>query len=311
MIAVKADIEPIFYPIFLQLLEENISVQVLNVSQIKTILSVNSGTDNGINNNIGNNINNNISNNINNSIDHSADSSNYIAERLWITDDSAVFDVLKRQNEACLIYLHENNRDQSFNGALYGMENPDEIELDYLEKVFRRHRTIPWDILDTERCCIRETMVEDVPMFYEIYKDESITQFTEGLLPERKQEEQYIVDYIEKVYGYYEFGIWTVLWKDTGEIIGRAGLCMREGFEYPEIGFLIAPDWQNKGIAMEVCQAILEYGCTVHDFEKIQAFIHVENRKSAHLCEKLGFQNTDKVMNLMGLDGQFQYWLKE
>lgn len=56
---------------------------------------------------------------------------------------------------------------------------------------------IPWEILTTERCLIRETGAEDLDALYEIYADTSVTKYTEGLYPERAKEEAYLKDYTE------------------------------------------------------------------------------------------------------------------
>ena len=35
---------------------------------------------------------------------------------------------------------------------------------------------------------------------------------------------------------------------------------MREGFAYPELGFIMAQEDQRKGYCLEACSALLEYG---------------------------------------------------
>jgi RimJ/RimL family protein N-acetyltransferase len=79
----------------------------------------------------------------------------------------------------------------------------------------------------------------------------------EPLYEEVDEERAYARDYIEKVYAFYDFGIWTVVEKTSGEVIGRAGICYREGYEDPELGFMIGVPWQGKGLATEVCRAVL------------------------------------------------------
>ena len=72
--------------------------------------------------------------------------------------------------------------------------------------------------------------MEDVEDFYRIYADPSITRFMEGLYPDVEQEKEYVREYIEKVYTFFEFGVWTVVEKESGSVIGRAGFSYREGF---------------------------------------------------------------------------------
>lgn len=214
-------------------------------------------------------------------------------DTLYITDCGSKAKELQERNLAVLGYAHDGT--EQFTKIAYIMEKPEEVDVDYLERVFRRQRGVPWDILETERCIIRETMVEDVDAFFEIYREPDIVKYTENLFPEKEQEIAYIRDYIEKVYRYFEFGVWTVIWKETGEIIGRAGFSVREGYDLPELGFVIARPFQRKGIASEICRAILEYGKEVLEFGQVQALVVKENTASLTLCEKLGFTVRESV----------------
>ena len=117
----------------------------------------------------------------------------------------------------------------------------------------------------------------------------------EDLYPEIEQEKQYIKEYIEKVYSFFEFGVWTVLEKESGSVIGRAGFAFREGYEEPELGFIIGVPWQCRGYAEEVCRAVMEYGWEVLGFEHVQALVEPGNKASLKLCGKLGFAEKERV----------------
>ena len=179
---------------------------------------------------------------------------------LYVTDDAAAGEELRSRGEAVIIYLHPENRDQDFSGFLFAVEDPEELEPEYVERAYRRLKGMPWNILETDRCLVRETMPEDVEAFYRIYSNPAITEYMEDLYPDREQEKRYIREYIEKVYTFFGFGVWTVVEKGTGEVIGRAGFSYREGFEDPELGFIIGVPWQRQGYAWEVCRAVLEIG---------------------------------------------------
>ncbi len=209
---------------------------------------------------------------------------------LWLADNPSLASRLAAESRPVLAYLHPQNKEQDFYGVRYACEEPAELELSYLEGVYRRCNRLPLDILTTERLFLRETTVEDVEEFYHIYANPSITQYMEGLYPDKEQEKEYIREYIEKIYCFYDFGVWTVGKRDTGEIIGRAGFAYREGFEEPEIGFVIGVPWQRQGYAFEICCAILEYGFERLEFGKIRALVEPRNEASLRLCEKLGMK---------------------
>ena len=214
---------------------------------------------------------------------------------LWITDQGQRAQELLRQGCPVLAWLHEHNRDQDFSGVRYACENLEELDFDYLEKVYRRYVGIPWDILTTDRCLVRETGVEDLDAFYEIYAEPSVTQYTEGLYPEYAQEEAYLQDYTKNMYYFYNYGVWTICDKITGQVIGRAGFSNREGYEDPELGFVIGVPWQRQGYATEVCKSLLEYGKEELGFEQVQMLVMPENEVSLRLAGKLGFHRLDQV----------------
>ena len=217
------------------------------------------------------------------------------AGQLVVTDHALFAEKISAAGGNVLAFLHEGNREQDFSKLKYAMENPEELEAEYLERVYRRLVRLPWDILETERCFIRETTEDDVEDFYKIYSDSAITQYTEGLYPEIEQEKQYVREYIDKIYGFYDFGVWTVTEKATGQVIGRAGFSYREGFADPEIGFVIGMPWQHRGIAFEICKAILAYGKEQLEFQLVNALVNSENAASLRLCRRLGFEEKEEV----------------
>lgn len=218
---------------------------------------------------------------------------------LYITDNPLYHKYLRDNSLPVIVYLHDNNRDKNFSYAEYAIENIDEIEYESLKLAYQRLTGQPWTILETDRCIIRESTVDDVDRFYEIYADSSITQYMENLYSDRDEEIAYIQDYIKNVYAFYGYGMWTILDKACGKVIGRAGINWREGFDIPELGFVIAVPFQRQGYAYEICNAIIEYGHKELGFTTFQVLIMEENKISKMLCEKLGFVYGEKVL----LDG--------
>ena len=214
---------------------------------------------------------------------------------LYITDCAFCQKKLHAEKLPVIVYLYQENREEDFSHAEYAIENLNEIEYKSLELAYLRLTGQPWTITETKRCLIRETIPEDVDSFYKIYKESSITEYMEDLYADREEEIAYIRDYIKNVYGFYGYGMWTVIEKENGEIIGRAGISLRDGCDIPELGFVIGVPWQRQGYAYEVCQAILEYGKEELDFTCFQALIMKGNEKSKRLCKKLGFVYQEMV----------------
>lgn len=217
---------------------------------------------------------------------------------LYITDCNTIAALLQERKLPILGFVHTGG--DTLPGVGYLMESPENVDIQYIDRVYRRYQRLPWDILETDRCMVRETTPEDVDTFYELYQHADITRYMEDLYPDKEQERAYIREYIEKMYRYFEFGVWTVILKETGEIIGRAGFSVREGYELPELGYVIGVPWQGQGIACEICSAILRYGKEEFDFDCVQALVDSDNAASLALCRKLGFATKSRVPGLQG-----------
>ena len=215
---------------------------------------------------------------------------------LYVTDSEVVYRTLKQQGRYVLPYRHEANAEAVFTGALYVIEQIEEVDFGTIDMAYRRLAGLPWEVLTTKRCIIRETTEEDVDSFYKIYAEPKITEYMEDLYADRDEEIAYVRDYREKVYGFYGYGMWTVLTKD-GTVIGRAGISWHEGFDLPELGFVIGVPWQRQGYAYEVCRAILDYAHEELGFTQVQALVMEGNEKSAALCRKLGFKQEENVVS--------------
>ncbi|MBR4731718.1 MAG: GNAT family N-acetyltransferase [Lachnospiraceae bacterium] len=216
---------------------------------------------------------------------------------LWITDDESFAKECVRCGRPVLGVLTEDNAGQGFDGVSYLVSDLVDVEPQYLEKVYRRQAGIPWDVLETERCLLRETIAGDADAFYEIYADPSVTKHVEDLPKDRDAFTAWLQDYAKSVYEFLGYGIWTVCLKqetldESLAVIGRAGLTVREGYDAPELGFVIGKPWQGQGLAYEICCAILDYA-REQGIPEVIAFAEPGNEASRKLLQKLGFQMTD------------------
>lgn len=169
----------------------------------------------------------------------------------------------------------------------YVLEDIEEHTAESLEGVFLRLNGLPWHIAVTERMLIREIALEDVPKLYEIYSDSRVSKFVEPLYEDIDQELEYTSKYIQNCYGFYEFGTWILEDKVTGEVIGRAGLEPLE--DRIELGYVIAGDYQGRGLATECCNSIMKIATEILPGETIWARCHIDNVVSKKILDKLGF----------------------
>lgn len=223
---------------------------------------------------------------------------------LLITSTDETIALGKELGIATLAYANPAFPNQSYSGVEMIVEGFEEVDADFLEKVYQRYHHIPWTILETDRCVVRELCLDDLNGLFELYADEGIDEFTETLYP-YEEEKEYQRAYINNMYRFYGYGMWLVFSKETGKLIGRAGLEHREIYEQTELelGYLIGRPYQGKGYATEVCRAILDYAKENTSFKQINCVVQKGNEASIHMAQKLGFEYqedydlNDKIMH--------------
>lgn len=171
----------------------------------------------------------------------------------------------------------------------------DEITADFMIKMYQRYHHLPWTILNTGRLTLREMTVDDVDRLYEIYAGDGITDYTEPLYEDRQQEIEYTRDYIKNMYEFCGYGLWLVIEKDSGRIVGRAGITGREGYDEAELGYVIERERQRRGYALEACRAIIGYARDKLEMKGVNCFVQPGNEASVKLCKLLGFEYLETV----------------
>ena len=116
-----------------------------------------------------------------------------------------------------------------------------------------------------------------------------MTEYLDPLY-EYEKEKEYQRSYINYMYRLYGYGMWVVIEKATGKLIGRVGIENREACDgEPELGYMIDVSYQRKGYATEVCLAVIGYAWNFLEFDKLNCLIQKGNKASECLAEKLGF----------------------
>ena len=176
-----------------------------------------------------------------------------------------------------------------FRRALYCIENIESVTYKTIVRMWQRDHGISWTIAETDRLVIREQTLSDRPALYEIYADEDAVRYMEDLYEDPRDEEKYLADYIKNQYRFYEYGIWAVVTKEDGKLIGRAGISMREGFDIPEIGYIIGNRYRKRGYAKEALTAVIDHAYGELGMNELIAFTKEENVPSVLLLKSLGF----------------------
>ncbi len=172
----------------------------------------------------------------------------------------------------------------------------------FFRRVWCRHRKEPVVIGETDRLIIRESTEADGEAFWHLYQEEACVRFLEKLPVKEDTAEaykQYIREYQAGQYGFYEYGMWSVIEKSSGQCIGRAGLeqnaLSSEQMEVLSLGYALLPEYRGKGYALEACREILAYCKECGYADEVYVRIKEENTASLGVYEKL---LEDSVMNI-------------
>ena len=105
--------------------------------------------------------------------------------------------------------------------------------------------------LETERLILREMVTGDYDALYRIFSDPETMQHYPKPFDEAKVHSW--IDWNRENYQVFGFGLWAVVLKKTGEVIGDCGITMQNigGKIKPEIGYHIRRDLWRRGYAKE------------------------------------------------------------
>lgn len=228
-------------------------------------------------------------------------------ESVLISTDGHIISTMDQAGMATLGYigttesrLPDENTDQGMQAAIMLIEGLEEADRMFLERVYERKHGIPWTIVTTERCIVREITLDDMDGLFALYAGEGMTEYLDPLY-EYEKEKEYQKSYINYMYRLYGYGMWVVIEKKTGKLIGRVGIENREACDgEPELGYMIDVSHQKKGYATEVCLAVIGYAWDFLEFDKLNCLIQKGNTASECLAEKLGFTFQEE----MDLDGK-------
>ena len=215
-------------------------------------------------------------------------------DALYIADSERLLRQLQDLGAASCGYSHSGNGGQAPKRADYILMEPQWVDRDSLVKIWQRQRRLPWTILETARCVVREFVPEDLEAIRALY-DEEAERFLEAPSEDTEKERKILEAYIDRVYRLCGYGHWAVISRQTGELIGRIG------FSFPNssapgpapdatFGYLVRKDMRGKGIAREVCAALIEYGFSQLGFERIGADTALSNTASAKILRSFGFR---------------------
>ncbi len=148
--------------------------------------------------------------------------------------------------------------------------------------------------LETERLLLRTWRDEDASPLAALHASPEMMKFLGG--PMSRAHCDAMLARIRTHWDDHDFGAWALTLRDTGELIGFAGIVVPrfEARVMPcvEILWRLAPAHWGRGFVTEAACAALDDGFARNGFDEVLAFTVSQNEKSWRVMERLGMKRS-------------------
>lgn len=145
-------------------------------------------------------------------------------------------------------------------------------------------------MIETERLIFRKFTTNDLPMLIEQRSDPDVNRYLGGTTLQNPEALAKRIEFYISCYTSHGFGMCAMLWKESGNMIGSAGLQPLDGTDEIEVGYSMIKDFWGKGIGTEAAHGWLDFGFNEAGLERIVAVANTDNAASRRIMEKLGMR---------------------
>lgn len=151
-------------------------------------------------------------------------------------------------------------------------------------------------VLETERLVLREMDQGDFAALCAILQDDEAMYAYEGALPD--DEAQAWLDRQLERYARDGFGLWAVVLKETGAMVGQCGLTYQDadGVRVVEVGYLFQRAFWHRGFACEAARACRDHAFDTVGVERVYSIIRDTNLPSQRVARRLGMEPEGSIV---------------
>ncbi len=144
-------------------------------------------------------------------------------------------------------------------------------------------------VIETPRLILRRMSPHDKDDMYEYASRDEVTKYLLwNTHPDKEHTKRYL-NYVVSLYRSGEFFDFSIEYKVNSKMIGTCGFAaIDEPNGVGEVGYVISPDYQGKGIATEALTALIRFGFCDLSLSRIEARYMKENEASRRVMEKCG-----------------------
>ncbi|MCC6904498.1 MAG: GNAT family N-acetyltransferase [Anaerolineae bacterium] len=143
--------------------------------------------------------------------------------------------------------------------------------------------------LETERLVLRKVTLSDAEDLYEYASDPEVSRYLPWRPHQSIEDSRQFLTMIAGAYDRAELAPWGLQHKEDRKFIGTITF---HDWSIPdaraEIGYALSRSYWGKGLMTEAGRAVVTFGFTVMELNRIQARCIVENVGSSRVMEKIG-----------------------
>jgi len=158
------------------------------------------------------------------------------------------------------------------------------------------------DILETKRLILHPMLESDMKALHCIFNDPKVMAAFDHDPFTDDQMERWLrrnLDHQDQ----FGYGLFSVILKKTGGLIGDCGLEQMEDMGAAELGYDFRSDAWNQGYATEAATAVRDYAFDILELPQLISLIRVGNLSSKRVAEKVGMELVEEFTR-----GEVRYW---
>ncbi|TAM95634.1 MAG: N-acetyltransferase [Chitinophagaceae bacterium] len=148
----------------------------------------------------------------------------------------------------------------------------------------------PFPVLHTSRLLLRQLEESDVDEVFALYSNKEVMKYLDRPLTRFREEAFHFIQKILNQIKSNESILWAITQPTDFKLIGTICFWHIQTENYrAEIGYVLHPDYQHKGIMREAITVVLDYGFNIMRLHSVEANVNPANAASIRLLEKNNF----------------------
>jgi len=156
---------------------------------------------------------------------------------------------------------------------------------------------VPGVVFQSARLLCRRWIAEDFEPLLAVYSDAEAMRWVGGGKPVSRDECEEWFKVTRTNYDKRGYGMFSLVERDSGTVVGFAGLVHPAGQPQPEVKYALLRSHWGAGLASEAVPQLLAYGASAHGLRRIIATVAAGNAASQRVLTKAGMTLSHRRAN--------------